>query len=128
MKRGEQDAGFALIEVVVSAAIVAMMMGLTYQAIAANAQAGRIVAERRAAVLLAQSVLDQATAAPDAADLVRSGRSGGLAWQVESGGYDGGGRNGGRTGGPALDRIAVRVRDVANGKPVFMLQTLRLSR
>lgn len=118
-KPRRRDAGFAIVEVVVAAAIVAGMMALTYRAIVANAQAARMVAERRTAAMIAQSVLAQATASPDAASLARTGRAGDLTWQVARLGYESG-------GGAPLERVAVRVSN-ARGT-LITLDTLRLAR
>lgn len=117
--RTRGEAGFAIVEVVVAAAIVAGMMALTYRTIVGNAQAGRMVAERRNAAMLAQSVLAQATASPDAASLVQTGRDGALTWQVARSAYDNGGT-------APLERVAVRVSG-PNG-PLITLDTLRLAR
>jgi prepilin-type N-terminal cleavage/methylation domain-containing protein len=119
-RRARRQAGFALVEVIVGAAIVATMMALTYRSIATNASAARQVAERREAVLLAQSVLAQATASPAAAALAATGRDGALAWQVARAPFPA------PNGGLPIERIAVRVSDA--GGPVLTLQTLRVVR
>jgi prepilin-type N-terminal cleavage/methylation domain-containing protein len=115
-----RQAGFALVEVIVGAAIVAAMMALTYRSIAANASAARQVAERRQAVLLAQSVLAQATASPAAAALAQTGRDGALSWQVGRAPYPG------PAGGLPIEQVAVRI-SAATG-PVITLRTLRVVR
>lgn len=111
--------GFAITEVLIAAAIVAGMMALTYRTIAANAQAARLVAERRHAAMLARSVLDQISAGPAAAEQAKVGRDGALAWRVARAPYGSG-------GALPLERIAVEVRDATG--PVLTLQTLRVAR
>lgn len=111
--------GFAIVEVVIAAAIVAGMMALTYRTIAANAQAARQVAERRHAAMLARSVLDQVTAGPAAAEQARTGRDGGLTWRTARSPYGSG-------GALPLERVVVEVRDATG--PVLTLQTLRVTR
>lgn len=115
-RRGQ--AGFAIVEVVIAAAIVAGMMALTYRSVVANAQAGRMVAARRAAAMVAQSVLAQATAAPGGAQPTQ-GRDGALSWRVARAPYAAG-------GALPLERIAVEVRD--DRGPVLTLQTVRVAR
>jgi len=120
--RRAHDTGFALVEVLVAAAIVATMMALTYRVIATDAAASAQLMQRRAAALLAQSVLEQAAAAPDAADPVRGGRSGDFAWSVDRAPYAGSGR-----GDARLTQVTVRIMD-ARRRPVFLLSTLRFGR
>lgn len=119
MKRRAPVSGFAIVEVVVAAAIVAGMMALTYRTVAANAQAAARVAERRMAAMVAQSVLAQATASPEAIAQAQTGRQGALAWRVTRAPYAAG-------AGAPLERVAVEVRDATG--PVLTLQTLRLAR
>lgn len=118
--RTHSEAGFALVEVIVGAAIVATMMTLTYRTIAANAATARQVAERREAVLLAQSVLAQVTASPAAAALAQTGRDGALSWQVGRAPYPG------PDGGLPVEQVAVRISDASGA--VLTLRTLRVVR
>lgn len=118
-RRGKRaGAGFAIVEVVIAAAIVAGMMALTYRSIVTNAQAGRMVAARRTAAMVAQSVLAQATAAPGGAQPTQ-GRDGALTWRVDRSPYPG-------SGALPLERAAVLVRD--DRGPVLTLQTVRVAR
>lgn len=110
--------GFAVIEAVIALAIVAVMMAVTYRVIGADAAADRSVRARRMAMLVAQSALDQATAAADLAGQASSGRSGALTWRTTRSGY---------RGSPMLERVAVEVRD-PSGQPLVTLATLRLVR
>lgn len=114
----EREAGFAIVEVVIAAAIVAGMMALTYRAIVANAQGGRMVAERRMAAMVAQSVLAQATAAPGGS-VPTQGRDGALIWRVARLPYA-------SSGALPLEQVAVQVRDERG--PVLTLQTVRVAR
>lgn len=122
--RARQEEGFALAETLVAAAIIAAMMGLAYHTIATNAQAARLITERREAVLIAQSVLAEATGSASDAGRVYGGRAGRLSWQVATSPYS----TGARAGGPPLKQVTVSVFGERPQSPILTLTTLRLSR
>lgn len=123
--RARQEEGFALAETLVAAAIIAAMMGLTYQTVSANAQAARLIAERREAVLVAQSVLAQATGpTSDGGQAAGGGRAGSLSWRVATNPYS----TGARAGGLPLEQVTVNVFGKRPHAPVMTLATLRLVR
>jgi hypothetical protein len=123
-RRSGREAGFALAETLVAALIVAAMMGLTYQSIAANAQAERMIAERREAVMIAQSVLAEASGPASDAGPAQGRRRGKLSWRIASAPYSAGERQ----GGPPLERVTVNIYGERPNVPILFLDTLRLGR
>lgn len=122
--RTRREEGFALAETLVATAIIAAMMGLAYQTIAANAQAARLMAERREAVLIAQSVLAEAIGPASDAGQLHGGRAGSLSWQVATNPYS----TGARAGGPPLEQVTVSIFGERPQAAILTLTTLRLSR
>lgn len=114
-------AGFALVEVLVAAAILAGVSALYMRSVASNAGAVRMVEARRGAVLVAQSALEQASI-PDSRLALR-GAGGGFTWEtVVSPGP-------GPAEGPIrLERVEVRVYQPGGKAPLVTLATLRLGR
>lgn len=121
MTRGAR--GFSLVETLVALAIVAAMAGVVFAAIGANARAAGAMRQRRAAILLAQSLLAQATIAAGPYRLGERGRWGAMSWRasVRRAGQ------GARDGGPALEEVAIEVRGV-DGARLASVRTLRLDR
>lgn len=116
--RSEQ--GFGLVETLIAVAVIAMMAALAFQGISTNAQATRMIADRRAAAMIAQSALDGA-ASGDASPA--DGTAGNFRWRIATEPYAG---NVGTA--PPLNLITVTVSRAGAAKPVFQLRTLRLAR
>ncbi len=118
MKPG--DRGFALVEALIAAAIVAAMLG-AYLASAANAaRTEAMIADRRAATMIARSALEAASSIGADPQLIADGRDGRFTWRVSVTPYASG-------NGPALQRAAVAVYADGSDRPLVTLATLRLA-
>lgn len=117
-------AGFSLVEVLVSLAVIAVMTGLLFDTLGRNLRLGQEMVKRREAVLLAQSLLAEANVPPPGTGLQDSGRQGSLAWRIERRTE----RENARDAGPRLQELRIRVSDAATGRPLTSVSTLRLAR
>lgn len=122
MSRPDGAEGFSLVETLVALAVIAAMCAMLFEAIGASARASEQLAERRAAVLLARSLLAQAAIPPGAGRLEAAGRAQGLAWRFARRPVGGGARDTGR----ALEEIRIEVLDAASGQRLTSVRTLRL--
>lgn len=118
-----RERGFALLETLVAVGVIAMVMGMTFRTVSANAQAARMMADRRAAVLIAQSALEAASGSASDVSLERGGRERGLRWEVTVEPYGGEARD----SGVPLQRVTVTVESEASRRPLVRLGTLRLA-
>lgn len=120
----ERSEGFSLVETLVALAVIAMMSGLFFDSISANAKLAHTVAARREAMLLAQSLLAAATAPSDARDVADSGSSRNLRWRIVRAPRGGGARD----GGIPLEEVRIEVADRVTGRRLTSVRTLRLAR
>lgn len=118
------EAGFSLVETLVSLAIIAGMTGLLMESISVNAHTAQTLARRREAALLAQSLLAQATTPAAAAQMGQQGRWRALSWRVGRRAVDAGAR----ASGPPLEEVRIDVADADTGKRLVAVRTLRLGR
>jgi general secretion pathway protein I len=81
MRRGE--AGFALVEAMIGAAIVAVSLGAMYAAIYESAARNRMAEERRTAMMIAQSELAAVGSIIPAAPGTTEGTEGDYYWRVD---------------------------------------------
>lgn len=116
--------GSILIETLVAAAILSLMLGLVYRAMADGAVSATQLAERRNALLLAQSQLAQAGSALPLQPGDTEGRSDDLLWKLSVAPYEDirATSNAGR-----LQQITVTVSKPGNPAPLAQLSTLRLA-
>lgn len=120
-RRRHDERGFGLVETLIATAIIATMAAVTFAAIAANARATGLIVERRAAVMLAKSALDLGMAGIGNRNEVQGQTVGALTWSLSVEPYQP------RTDtAPPLDRITVTVRQVASGRTVLRLSSLKL--
>lgn len=117
------DAGFSLVETLVSLAVIAAMSGLLFDTLGTNARFASNIAKRREAILLAQSMLAAATA-PTIADMSDTGNVHGLTWRVTRAAR----RDGQGGAGVPLQEVRVVVADAATGRSLADVRTLRLTR
>lgn len=121
--KGRSEAGFSLVETLIATAIVATMTAMVFGTIAINARTARTISERRAAVLVAKSVLDLAIAAGKNPQVGHSGTSGPFQWAFAIEAYKPGG-----DGAPSLDLVTVKVQRAGSLRQVLQLRSLRISR
>ncbi len=117
------DSGFALTETLVSAAIIAVMLGVTFQSITASAQQSRMIEERRAALLVAQSQIAAANAATSTSFGDVRGVSNDIAWRITIASY-----RGAVSASVPLELVTVSSGNGMDGKPLISLKTLRIAR
>lgn len=118
------EAGFSLVETLVSLAIIAAMTGLLFDAISTNARAAHHLAQKRAAILLARSLLAQAVVPPGPGELAETGRAQGMSWRLVRRSMGGGARD----EGVPLEEVHIEVLDPSTGRPLTSVQTLRMAR
>ncbi len=116
-----REAGVALVETLIAAAIICAMLVVWLQSAATAAATERMIADRRAATLIARSALEAASAVAADPQLVAGGATPRFRWQVAIEPYAGG-------AGPTLQRATVTVTAIATGRPLVTLSTLRLAR
>lgn len=114
----DRQAGSALIESLVAAAIVMISLSTMYQAFAESARRTRISGDKSMALLVAQSQLATVGAIIPAESGRTTGSEGPYNWEIDVAPSD--------AGGVTLDAVTVRVG--ARGKPgsLVTLQTLRV--
>lgn len=119
MRRRAGDEGFALLEALVALAVFAAMTGMFVEVVHSSTSARREAAQRRAALMVAQSRLAQAqeTGAADP-----SGSDGEFRWRTEVS------RTAGVQSGPGLELVTVTVAERARNRTLVTLKTLRLAR
>lgn len=123
MRAAKREAGFSLIEAMVALAVIAAMAALLFAAIDANALFARNLARRREAVLLAQSLLAQATVSGGPAQVADTGATDALRWRISRIARGGGGA---RDSGLPLYEIRIVVADRVTGRDLTSVRTLRL--
>lgn len=121
MSRGES--GSVLIEALVACAIVAMLLGMTYQTIAGSAARARAADASRGALLTAQSVMAGVGSETPLIPGGSGGAQGDLVWQVEIGRYQSG-FAGSAAGG--LYSVSVEVRRRESQRVLASLHSLRV--
>lgn len=119
-----RDQGFSLIEALVALAIIAALAGALAGALGDHARAARMIAERRSALVVAQSAMARIAAG----ERVDSGSDGALVWHAAREPYDAGGALGAGTAGSIdlpLEQVRIDVEDGARHHLVT-LQTVRI--
>lgn len=124
MSARSSETGFSVVEALVALAVIAAMASLLFEAISTNARAHSKITDKREAILLAQSLLAQATISRGAGELPPSGQSDRFRWKVTHRMISGGVRD---TAVP-LQEVKIEVADRGSGQPLVSVQTLRLER
>lgn len=115
-----RERGFSVVEALVATAIVAAMSGALFQVVATNANSARAVAERRLAMLVAQSATDLAVVQGARSRAAERGATAGMTWTTVGEPY----RGAGFGGELRTERIRVSVWNRAAGRPLVTLETL----
>ena len=116
------QSGFALVETLIATAIIAGMLGVTFQAIQASARTSQMVEDRRLATLVAQTQMAAIGASVTGNFGETRGTTSGINWRITAVPYQQG-QSGGRI---KLDLISVSAGNGA--RELVTLRTLRLSR
>jgi prepilin-type N-terminal cleavage/methylation domain-containing protein len=122
--RQASEAGFSLVETLVTLAVIASMSAMLFEAISTHARAARYVAEKRSAIMLARSLLAQAMAGPGAGQLGERGQSGGMTWRFVRRSIG----QGARDATVPLEEVRIDVFDAASQRQLVDVRTLRLAR
>jgi hypothetical protein len=104
----------------VALAIAALMAALVFDSVWQMGRTAAAAAEQRQALLLARSVLAAASVPGVTAPIAPRGADGRLAWAVAREGYAGEAAD-----GVPLETVSVAVSDVATGRVLARLTTLR---
>jgi prepilin-type N-terminal cleavage/methylation domain-containing protein len=118
------EAGFSLIETLVALAIISAMVAVLFSAISAQAGVSQELARRRMAILVAQSLLEQAARPGASRDLPDSGHDGHLGWRIARRTLGGGARD----SAPPLEEVRIDVVDRTTNRRLTSVRTLRLAR
>jgi hypothetical protein len=111
------------VETLVASAIIAAMLGVTYQAIQASARQSRMVEDRRLATLVAQTQMAAIGASVTGNFGETRGTTSGISWRIVAEPY--------RTAEAPSGRIKLDLISVSAGmgnRDLVTLRTLRLSR
>lgn len=122
MESRHASAGFALVETLVAAAIVAIMLVVALQAIVAQSRASRLVEQRRLAVLVAQSQLAAIDAVAGDRALATQGVTSGIRWRISVRPFAT------RYSRPRLDEVTIAAGAGNGANPLVILRTLRIAR
>lgn len=115
--------GFALVETLVATAIIAVMLGVTFQSIELGARQTRMVEDRRQAMLIAQSQLSAVGAARSDVFGDSKGLTSGIGWRLTVKPY--------RTDQPSvarLEEVTVTAGLADDPRPLIILKTVRVAR
>lgn len=123
MKVQGGETGFAIVETLVASAIIAAMLGVTFQAMQASARQSRMVEDRRLATLVAQTQMAAIGASVTGNFGETRGTTSGVHWRIVALPYRADGASSGRI---KLDLISVSAG--SEHRDLVTLRTLRLSR
>jgi len=118
------ERGFALVEAVVAAAMIAAAATAMYQVLADGALRSRVVATKRAALLVAQSRLATVGREIPVTPGLVAGSDGPFVWSIRIGPYQTGQ---GRSSAGELFLVAVAVRPTGTASDTVELRSLRLA-
>ncbi len=118
------EAGFSLVESLVALAVIASMASLLFEAVSINARAAQHVAQKRAAIMLARSLLAQAVLPSGPDQLEETGQSNDMSWRLSRRSIDRGARN----EDVPLEEVRIDINERATGRSLTTIRTLRLTR
>lgn len=114
------ERGFLMVEALVALAIAALMAALVFDSLWQMGRTATVAADQRQALLLARSVLAAASLPGPGSPIPARGTDGRLAWSIASEAYAGEAAD-----GLALRMVQVEVSDVATGRPLARLSSLK---
>lgn len=115
--------GFALAETLVATAIIAGMLGVTFQTIENGARQARLIEDRRQAMLIAQSQLTAVGSAQSTRFSETSGLTSGIRWRLSVKPY--------RADQPSiarLEQVSVTAGLASDTRDLVVLRTVRVAR
>jgi type II secretory pathway pseudopilin PulG len=119
----ERENGSVLIEAIIAVAIVSMMLVVMYKSVSQSVTGAHRVAEKRQALLVAQSEMDAVGSVLPLRPGSVSGTEGSFVWQLDIAPYPAAG--GPSKSGP-LYQVTVSVRGHDSGVDLITLRTLQI--
>lgn len=119
----DRDSGFALAETLVATAIIAAMLGVTFQSIETGARQTRQIEDRRKAMLIAQSQLTAVGSAQSASFGETSGLTSGIRWRLSVQPY-----RANEPSGARLEAVSVTAGLAGETRDLVILNTIRVAR
>jgi type II secretory pathway pseudopilin PulG len=119
----DNESGFALAETLVATAIIAAMLGVTFQSIEAGARQTRQIEDRRKAMLVAQSQLTAVGSAQSASFGETSGLTSGIRWRLSVQPY-----RANEPSGARLETVSVTAGLAGDKRDLVILKTIRVAR
>ena len=120
---GNRESGFALAETLVATAIIAAMLGVTFQSIETGARQTRLVEERRKAMLVAQSQLTAVGSAQSTSFGETNGITSGIRWRLSVQPY-----RANEPSGARLEAVSVTAGLASDKRDLVVLKTIRVAR
>ena len=121
MTADASQSGFAMVETLVATAIIAAMLGVTFQSIEIGARQTRLVEDRRQAMLIVQSQLSAVGAARSDMLGDTKGLTSGISWRLTVRPF--------RAGQPSvarLEEVTVTASLETDPRPLVILKTVRV--
>ena len=119
----DNESGFALAETLVATAIIAAMLGVTFQSIEAGARQTRQIEDRRKAMLVAQSQLTAVGSAQSTSFGETSGLTSGIRWRLSVQLY-----RANEPSGARLETVSVTAGLASDKRDLVILNTIRVAR
>lgn len=123
MRDGSAEQGFALAETLVATAIIAAMLGVTFQSIEAGARQARQVEDRRQAMLVAQSQMTAVGSTQSTSLGETSGITSGIRWRLLVQPY-----RANEPSGARLEQVSVTAGLARDSRDLVILKTIRVAR
>lgn len=123
MRASDDDRGFALAETLVAAAIIAGMLGVTFQTIENGARQARLIEDRRQAMLVAQSQLTAVGSAQSTSFGETSGLTSGIRWRLMVQPF-----RADEPSGARLEQVSVAAGLAGDKRDLVVLRTIRVAR
>jgi type II secretory pathway pseudopilin PulG len=123
MKHNQSEHGFALVETLVATAIIAAMLGVTFQSIETGARQTRFIEARRQVMLVAQSQLTSVGATQSSSLGETNGLTSGVRWRLSVQPY-----RAREASGARLEQISITAGLEGDKRDLIILKTIRVAR